>query len=544
MRRSLLWLVLLAASLATRPATAQDCLSSFVLQGTATATNGCYRLTQQGVLSSSGAMWNAQPITLANDFDFSFAINQCGAADGVVFVLQNVGTNASNADVGRTLGYYLGNGAFARSVGVELDFYQNAEAPYLDPYYSHLALALNGNPAPVQGPVSIAIGGCSSHTLRVSWSAAAQLFTVRLDGTTVFSYPRDLVNAVFGGNPSVWFGLVGSTGGSTSTQTVCPGVLTATVATPAIRAGGATVLCPGERTTLSVASQPAGTTYQWAPAAGLSTTSGASVTAAPLASTTYRVTATTPGGCQSRDSVRVTVLPRPTVAVGPGQVICQGESARLTASSPEAGTFQTWAPATGLNTATGPVVVASPAVTTRYTVTTTGPGFCMRQDTVRVVVHPPIPLVVEAVLPTVRGGSTRLTVANPGAGLTYAWAPAAGLSATTGSTVTASPGTTTTYTVTATDAFGCTARASAVAQPFLLPNVITPNGDYQNDTFQALVSLEPVTLQVFNRWGRLVFEQADYHDGWDAANLSAGLYFYYLSTARGQSWKGWVEVIR
>jgi gliding motility-associated-like protein len=536
--------VLLAAAwLPARPVAAQACLTNFVLQGTATAANNCYRLTQQGVQASSGAMWNAQPITLANNFDFSFAINQCGAADGVVFVLQNVGTAASNGDNGRTLGYYLGNGAFARSVGIEMDFYQNTEAPYLDPYYSHLMLALNGSPTPVQGPVPIPIGGCNSHTLRVSWNAATRLLTVQVDGITAFSYPHDLVNDVFGGNPSVWFGIVGSTGGSTATQTVCPGVLTATVAAPAIRAGSA-ALCTGERTTLSVANLPAGTTYQWAPATGLNTTSGATVSAAPAVSTTYRVTATTPGGCQSRDSVRIIVLPRPTVAVGPGGVICRGESVRLTASSPQAGTTQTWTPATGLSAATGPTVVASPAVTTLYSVTTTGPGFCIRQDTVRVVVRPPIPLAVEAVLPTVHGGSTLLTVTNPVAGVRYAWTPTTDLSAPVGTSITASPGTTTTYTVTATDSFGCTVQAAVVAQPFLLPNVITPNGDHQNDTFQALVSLEPVTLQVFNRWGRLVFEQANYHDGWDAANLSAGKYYYYLSTAHGQRWKGWVEVIR
>lgn len=45
-------------------------------------------------------------------------------------------------------------------------------------------------------------------------------------------------------------------------------------------------------------------------------------------------------------------------------------------------------------------------------------------------------------------------------GYTYTWAPATGLSSTTGSTVTASPTMTTTYTLTATDANGCTAATS------------------------------------------------------------------------------------
>jgi gliding motility-associated-like protein len=542
--RLLLLLLLVGNLLLANRAAAQGCLSSFVLQGAAVQANGCYRLTSQGATSTSGAMWNAQPISLYNNFDFSFAINQCGAADGVVFVLQGAGTSVSNGDVGRTLGYYQGNGAFAHSVGVELDFYQNTEAPYNDPAYSHMMLALDGNPAAVQGPVAVSIGGCNTHVLRVSWNAATRLFTVQFDGTTMLSYTRDLVNTVFGGNSGVWFGFVGSTGGSTATQVICPGVLMATVAPPVIRVAGSTLLCPGEQTSLRVTNQPVGTTYQWTPATGLSSSSGAEVTAAPLATTTYRVLATTPGGCQSRDSVRISVLPRPTVVVGPGRVLCSGESAPLTATSLEAGTTHTWAPATGLSTSTGPAVVATPAVTTLYTVTTTGPAFCVRQDTVRVVVRPPLRLAVAAVRPTAHGESTLLMATSAVAGVTFAWTPTTGLSTNPGPTVTATPANTTTYTVTATAPNGCPEQAAIVAQPFLLPNVITPNGDHQNDTFRALVSLDPVTLQVFNRWGRLVFEQANYLDGWGSPAPAAGIYYYHLSTAQGQRWKGWVEVIR
>ncbi|GAB3873899.1 hypothetical protein GCM10028824_26260 [Hymenobacter segetis] len=47
-------------------------------------------------------------------------------------------------------------------------------------------------------------------------------------------------------------------------------------------------------------------------------------------------------------------------------------------------------------------------------------------------------------------------------GYSYTWAPATGLSRTTGSTVTASPTATTTYTLTATDANGCTAATSTI----------------------------------------------------------------------------------
>ena len=536
----------LGGLLAGRPAAAQRCLAGFALQGSAVAADtACYRLTAAGVGNSAGAMWSEQPISLAQPFDFRFDISQCGAADGVVFVLQNAGPAAATGDTGGSLGYYGGNGVFAHSLGVELDVYQNAAAPYNDPPGPHLMLALNGNPSAVQGPVNVfSQGGCSRHTLRLVWNPAAPLLTVLLDGNPQFRYARNLVSEVFGGSATVWFGFVGSTGGSTATQLVCPGPIAATVAPPRIVAGGPAVLCPGERLALSVSSQPAGTTFEWSPAAGLSAGSGAAVVAAPAVTTTYRVRITTPNGCQGTDSIQVAVLPRPELAVSTRQTICPGASAALRVSSAEAGLSYRWSPATGLNTATGPAVLATPAVTTRYTVSSTGPGFCTRHDTVTVVVRPLLRLTATAELPTTPGASAVLTAHSPVPGLAYAWLPTAGLSAATGPSVTAAPAAPTTYTVTATDAGGCTAQASVLARPFLLPNVITPNGDGLNDTFRPLVSLAPVMLQIFSRWGRLVFEQANYSDGWSAAGLPAGVYFYRLSTASGQSWKGWVEVLR
>lgn len=540
-------LLLALSLLAAHPVAAQNCFPTFLLRGDAVpAAGGCTRLTNQGDMNSWGAMWNAQTINLNFDFDFTFNISQCGAADGVVFVLQNDGPNVSTGSNGGSLGYYAGtSSAFSHSVGVELDFYRNTGSPFNDPPSPHMMLALNGNPAPVLGPVIVpGLADCNPHPLRIRWDHTARLLTVQHDGNTVFSYPQDLVANVFGGNPTVWFGFVGATGGSTAVQLVCPGTLTATAAPLGIVATGPTTLCPAERVALSVANQPAGATYSWSPAAGLNTTTGVAVVATPATSTTYRVTATTPAGCQTTDSVRLTVLPRPTVVLSPAQVLCAGASAPLIATSVEAGTTHTWAPATGLSATTGDLVTATPTATTLYTVTTTGPGFCIRHDTVRVAVRPPLRLALSAQPPTVPGGGTVLTASSAGAGVRYAWAPAAGLSATTGPVVTATPTVYTPYTVTATDAAGCTERATIPVLPLQLPNIITPNGDNLNDTFRPLVSLGPVTLQVFNRWGRLVFEQADYKDGWGAEGLAGGTYYFRLSTAAGESWKGWVEVVR
>ncbi|MDO7886993.1 T9SS type B sorting domain-containing protein [Hymenobacter cheonanensis] len=79
-----------------------------------------------------------------------------------------------------------------------------------------------------------------------------------------------------------------------------------------------------------------------------------------------------------------------------------------------------------------------------------------------------------------------------------------------------------------------------------IPNIITPNGDLQNEFF-ALKGLTPSDwhLSVFDRWGRQVYDQARYDNSWNAAGQAGGLYYYQLSNeATGERYRGWVEVMR
>jgi gliding motility-associated-like protein len=71
-----------------------------------------------------------------------------------------------------------------------------------------------------------------------------------------------------------------------------------------------------------------------------------------------------------------------------------------------------------------------------------------------------------------------------------------------------------------------------------LPNVITPgNKDGKND-FLKITGIENFpgsTLQVFNRWGKKVFESKDYNDShaWDGGNEADGVYYYVLTVNYG-----------
>ncbi|PLW95187.1 MAG: hypothetical protein C0592_00560, partial [Marinilabiliales bacterium] len=90
-------------------------------------------------------------------------------------------------------------------------------------------------------------------------------------------------------------------------------------------------------------------------------------------------------------------------------------------------------------------------------------------DTVEVVVTelpPPTITIDPSYVGVCEGATVDLTASGA---QTYVWSPATGLSGTTGATVTASPTSTTTYTVTGTDANGCTNTAFVLFEIFPLP---------------------------------------------------------------------------
>ncbi|HRP80296.1 MAG TPA: choice-of-anchor L domain-containing protein [Flavobacteriales bacterium] len=95
-----------------------------------------------------------------------------------------------------------------------------------------------------------------------------------------------------------------------------------------------------------------------------------------------------------------------------------------------------------------------------------------------------------------------------------------------------------TYTVTITDANGCTLELVIhLTQPDALdmPTGFTPNGDGHNDTFivRGIDGFPNNQLTVFNRWGNVVFDQLRYNNDWRGENqqgqaLPNGTYFVVL----------------
>lgn len=189
-------------------------------------------------------------------------------------------------------------------------------------------------------------------------------------------------------------------------------------------------------------------TYTWSPGASLSATTGSSVTATPATTTVYTITGTiTATGCVGSTTATVTVNPLPTI--GGTLNACIGNTSQLTGSA----TANASTPWVSSNTAvatvssTGLVTGVSAGTTT---ITYTNSNGC--QVTATFTVNP-LPNVVADDVSVCVTGTVNVTASGAN---TYTWSPGTNLSATTGSSVVFTPGTTTNYTVTGTDANGCT----------------------------------------------------------------------------------------
>jgi len=78
-----------------------------------------------------------------------------------------------------------------------------------------------------------------------------------------------------------------------------------------------------------------------------------------------------------------------------------------------------------------------------------------------------------------------------------------------------------------------------------IPNIITPNGDGQNDTFRIPdLPNGSWQLHIYSRWGQLIYQTDDYRQDWNAPDLPDGQYYYYLqSPTQPVASRGWLEVI-
>ncbi len=157
---------------------------------------------------------------------------------------------------------------------------------------------------------------------------------------------------------------------------------------------------------------------------------------------------------------------------------------------------------------------------------------------------------------SVSKGATLQLTANGGSG--YSWSSANGIiSGQQAATLTVRLSQTTTYTVTTTNANGCSQTAMItieVREDYELisgTNILTPNGDGKNDylVIRNIDMYQNNEIKVFDIAGRLVYSKKSYNNTWDGtfngSPLAKGTYYYIVDFGDGRTKrKGFVSIVR
>ena len=168
---------------------------------------------------------------------------------------------------------------------------------------------------------------------------------------------------------------------------------------------------------------------------------------------------------------------------------------------------------------------------------------------------PMINIVSGSGLSISKGATLQLTATG---GATYSWSNANGIiSGQQAAVLTIRPSQTTTYTVTATNANGCSQSATItieVREDFELisgTNILTPNGDGKNDYLVIRnIDMYPNNeIKIFDISGRIMYSKKSYDNSWDGtfsgSPLAKGTYYYIIDFGNGKAKrKGFISIVR
>ncbi len=175
--------------------------------------------------------------------------------------------------------------------------------------------------------------------------------------------------------------------------------------------------------------------------------------------------------------------------------------------------------------------------------------------TKQIIVHPYPKLILGKKINVLEGGSSPIKPQYKyGNSLQYVWTPSTYLNSSIDSIPITTPLTDITYTLALTGIGGCTVTDQIEVKLLLnpvVPNAFSPNGDGFNDKWSILYleSYPGATVDVYNRYGQVVFSSVGYSVDWDGTSkgkdLPIGTYYYIINPKNGRKIvNGSVTIIR
>ena len=383
----------------------------------------CYQITP-GQPGQSGAVWYNHPIDFSNSFTISyqafFGVGFIDGADGMALVFKR-----DNSNVLGSTGEGIGYGGISPSMIFEFDTYWNSGKgdPLAEPNEDHVAFNWMGNPN--HNATASALGGPASnfyrsvpnlednsfHEVKVVWESGPNLLKLYLDCELQLSIQGDFKQVAFGGDSSVYFGFVGSTGNQFNAQLVCFNSISFVEGLDIPD----TTICEGATVTSINALTPSGTSYSWSPTTGVSNPNISNPTFTPTTTTTYTVSISDVCGDVTTEDVTINVVSSALPTFAAVDAICNGDVLAPLPTTSLEGFPGTWSPA--LNN----------TITTTYTFTPTqcsNPPTGSRLVDLTIVVNQQVNPLFTAVADICNGAVLAPLPTTSNNGITGAWSPA------------------------------------------------------------------------------------------------------------------------
>jgi gliding motility-associated-like protein len=229
------------------------------------------------------------------------------------------------------------------------------------------------------------------------------------------------------------------------------------------------------------------------------------------------------------DTFHVTVHPKPVLSATPASVsVCDGYSDTLSLSGADS---YIWSPIDGLIWLEGSTWILKPTASMSYHITGID-ALTGCQDTVSYhVTFKPNPVIDLGKDQYIQPGQT--IYLSPGEGYDeYYWS-----TGDLGSELAVNAAGRYEVTVVQEGCIGTDSIWIRMQASFIpIPNAFTPNGDGTNDEFKLVGSMEEIDffkMQIFNRWGNMLFETSNPLEGWDGTyqgkTCEPGSYLWYIA---------------